>query len=104
MSELQVPHGSNKLICPFHKKYMSKVCHTCPMWVHIRGQDQNTGELVDKWNCTLAFLPMLLIENAQMSRQAGAATESFRNEVMGRVKSKPIVIEQKDNKVIAIGS
>ncbi len=29
----------------------------------------------------MAWLPVLLIENAQQSRQTGAAVESFRNEV-----------------------
>ena len=61
---------------------MDKVCHTCPMWVKIRGKNPNTGDEVDQWNCSLAWLPMLLIENAMQSRQAGAAIESFRNEAV----------------------
>ncbi len=50
------------------------------MWIQIRGNDSNTGKEVDEYNCSFAFLPMLLIENANQTRQAGAATESFRNE------------------------
>ena len=30
----------------------------------------------------MAWLPTLLIENAQQSRQTGAAVESFRNEMV----------------------
>ena len=30
----------------------------------------------------MAWMPVLLIENAQMSRQTGAAVESFRNEMV----------------------
>jgi len=30
----------------------------------------------------MAWLPVLLIENAQQSRQTGAAVESFRNEMV----------------------
>ena len=41
---------------------------------------ENTGKEVDEWGCSIAWLPHLLIENANQTRQAGAATESFRNE------------------------
>jgi hypothetical protein len=75
----QIPHGPDNLICPLHRSKMSKVCHTCPLWVQLRGKNPNTGAEVDQWNCSLASLPMLLVENAQQSRQNGAATESFRN-------------------------
>jgi hypothetical protein len=75
----QIPHGPDNLICPLHRSKMSKVCHTCPLWVQLRGKNPNTGAEVDQWNCALASLPMLLVENAQQSRQNGAATESFRN-------------------------
>jgi hypothetical protein len=54
---------------------------TCPKFVSLKGTDPQTGVAVDKWGCVDSFLPMLLIENAQMSRQTGAAVESFRNEV-----------------------
>jgi hypothetical protein len=76
----QIPRGSEHLICPLHKKSMELVCHKCPWWTHVRGANPNTGEDVDRWDCSLSWLPMLLIETAQQSRQAGAATESFRNE------------------------
>lgn len=54
---------------------------TCPKFVEIRGTNPQTGVAVNKWGCVDSFLPMLLMENAQMSRQTGAAIESFRNEV-----------------------
>jgi hypothetical protein len=60
------------------------------MWTQVRGRHPNTGEDVDKWDCSLALLPMLLIENAQQSRQTGAATESMRNEIV-RLASRPRV-------------
>jgi hypothetical protein len=31
-------------------------------------------------DCAIKWIPVLLIENAQMERQTGAAVESFRNE------------------------
>lgn len=54
----------------------------CPKFVSIKGTDPQTGVAIESWGCVDSFLPLLLIENAQMSRQTGAAVESFRNEVV----------------------
>lgn len=54
----------------------------CAWFIQIRGTDPNTGEEVDDWGCSMAWMPMLMIENAQQSRQTGAAVESFRNEMV----------------------
>lgn len=51
----------------------------CKWWIQVRGHDPQTGAEIDEWDCTISFLPMLLIENSQQSRQTGAAVESFRN-------------------------
>jgi hypothetical protein len=75
----QPPHADKGKVCPLHKRDMSLVCHKCPLWVQIHGKHPQGEEIIDHWNCSLAFLPMLLIENSQMQRQTGAAVESFRN-------------------------
>jgi hypothetical protein len=54
----------------------------CPKFVSIKGQDPQTGAIVDREGCVDSFLPLLLIEGAQMSRQTGAAVESLRNEII----------------------
>lgn len=54
----------------------------CPKFVAIRGRDPQTGVEIDRHGCVDSFLPLLLIENAQVARQTGAAIESFRNEVI----------------------
>ncbi len=54
----------------------------CPKFVAIRGRDPQTGADVDRHGCIDSFLPHLLIENAQQSRQVGAAVESLRNEIV----------------------
>lgn len=51
----------------------------CAWFSQLRGTNPNTGKEVDEWGCAVAWLPMLLVENSQMSRQTGAAVESFRN-------------------------
>jgi hypothetical protein len=78
----KIPHADQGQTCPFNGKDTSEVCHKCPMWFHIRGTDQNTGDAVDDWRCAFAWLPMLLIENSAMQRQTGAAVESHRNEAV----------------------
>lgn len=52
----------------------------CGWFTQLRGTNPNTGQEVDDWGCAVTWLPMLLIENSQQSRQTGAAVESFRNE------------------------
>jgi len=54
----------------------------CAWFMKLAGTDPNTGKVVDEWGCAVAWLPTLLIENAQQSRQTGAAVESFRNEMV----------------------
>ena len=81
----QIPHGDKGLMCPLLELDCSTVCHKCPWWTQVRGKNPQTEEIIDEWRCAVAFLPMLLIENAQQNRQTGAALESFRNEVVSGV-------------------
>ena len=97
----QIPRGPENLYCPLWQKSMFKVCHTCPLWIQLRGKSSNTGMEVDEWVCSLASLPMLLIENAQQTRQAGAATESMRNEIVKRMDGvTPLFPEPPQQKLI----
>ncbi len=79
---MQIPRAEKGYICPLHKKDTSLVCHKCTWWIQLRGKHPQTEEEIDKWGCAIGFLPMLLIEGAQQTRQAGAAIESFRNEMV----------------------
>jgi hypothetical protein len=54
----------------------------CAWFIQVRGTNPNTGAEVDEWACSMAWLPMLMIENSQQQRQTGAAVESFRNEMV----------------------
>lgn len=51
----------------------------CSWFVQLRGKHPQTGEPMDEWDCAVKWLPVLLIEGAQESRQTAAAVESFRN-------------------------
>jgi hypothetical protein len=54
----------------------------CAWFMKIAGVNPNTGKDVEEWGCSMAWLPMLMIENSQQQRQTGAAVESFRNEMV----------------------
>lgn len=54
----------------------------CSWFMHIRGTDKNTKEEVDEYRCVVTWIPTLLIENASLQNQTGAAIESFRNEMV----------------------
>lgn len=76
------PQSESQYLCPLFKEKQEEVCHKCAFYTHIRGANPNDGKEVDHWACTIEFLPMLLIETAQQSRQTGSAVESFRNEMV----------------------
>ena len=64
-------------LCPLLKGACSEA--RCKWWNHIRGHNPQGGE-IDLYDCTIRWLPVLLIEGSQMQRQTGAAVESLRNE------------------------
>jgi hypothetical protein len=54
----------------------------CAWFIKLVGKDPQTNKDVDEWGCSIAWMPILMIENSQMQRQTGAAVESFRNEMV----------------------
>ena len=51
----------------------------CNWFTQVRGTNPQSGAEVDEWGCAIKWLPMLLINTANETRQGAAATESFRN-------------------------
>jgi len=54
----------------------------CAWFMKVQGKNPNTGEEIEDWACSMAWLPVLLIENSQQQRHTGGAIESFRNEMV----------------------
>ena len=75
----QIPHAEAGFICPLHKQDTSEVCHKCAWWCRVVGKNPQTEEMIDDWRCAIGLLPMLLVENAQVSRGTTVAMEQFRN-------------------------
>jgi len=71
----------SKTNCPLNSFNPCKELE-CAWFMKLRGSNPNTGQEVDEWGCTMAWLPILLIENSQQQRQTGSAVESFRNEMV----------------------
>ncbi len=59
-----------------------QVMFRCDWYINVRGKHPQSEEEIDKWGCAIAWMPMLTIENTQQTRQAGAAIESLRNEMV----------------------
>ena len=70
----------NGTFCPLIKK--DCVGLTCAWYTRGQGYDMNSGAQGDSYECAIAWMPMLLIENSGQQRQTGAAVESFRNEMV----------------------
>lgn len=81
------PFPEKDVMC--HRASFEKSCFkmvtecNCRLWVEVRGVNPQTGEEIpSSWNCVDMMVPMLQIETSQQMRQAGAATESLRNELV----------------------
>jgi len=99
---IKIPHADEGAICPLHKEDTSKVCHKCPWWCRVVGKNPQSDEMIDDWRCSIALLPLLLIEGAQQARQAGAAVESMRNGLIaGVVESVSIAAEDAQRRLDA---
>lgn len=73
------PQAEAGEMCPLWRKDVSKVCHTCKWYIHVRGKDPQSEQEIDWFDCAHAWGPTLMLEQAQQQRQTGAAVESFRN-------------------------
>ena len=82
--------------CPLHNFEPCKELG-CAWFVQVRGHNPNTGAEVDEWGCSIAWMPVLMIENSQQQRSTGAAVESFRNEM---VKANGMLLETATTRLV----
>ena len=66
--------------CPLLKKKCIK--HKCIWYNMLQGNHPQTGAMVQEWGCSIAWIPLLLVENSKHMMGTQAATESFRNEMV----------------------
>ena len=74
----------------------------CAWFMKIQGKDPNSGKPLEDWGCAMAWMPVLLIENAAQSRSTGAAVESFRNEMVeANQRSQQLLLKELEDVDIA---
>lgn len=54
---------------------------SCRWWVHVVGKEPQSEKPVDHFDCTMAWMPVLQIEGAQMTRMVTAAVDKTATEV-----------------------
>ncbi|WP_124861876.1 hypothetical protein [Burkholderia anthina] len=70
-------------ICPFIKKECME--HKCMLYTHITMVvDPQSGASRDEWACSLALIPIVILENSRQTRNVSASVDSMRNEVVER--------------------
>jgi hypothetical protein len=66
--------------CPLLNKKCIK--HQCVWYNMLQGKHPQTGQNVQEWGCSIAWMPLLLVENSGKQVQTNASIESFRNEMV----------------------
>jgi len=66
--------------CPLLNRKCIK--HQCVWYNMLQGKNPQTGLDVQEWGCSIAWIPLLLVENSAKTAGVQAATESFRNEMV----------------------
>lgn len=69
-------------ICPLLRKPC--VEHDCMWWTHITGQNPQTGAQMDHFDCSIKWLPVMMVEASKQARHIQGAVESMRNETVER--------------------
>jgi len=94
-------------ICPL----MREPCieHRCRFYVHVLGKNPQTGADVSKFDCTFAWLPMLLIEATKAIRETDDEISAFREDtrktqqhfataMLGAVEQHVPLLQREDDK------
>jgi hypothetical protein len=71
----------SKSNCPLNKFEPCKLWE-CSWFIEIKGAHPQTGTEVNEWGCAVAWLPVMLIDNARQQHSTAVAVESFRNEMV----------------------
>ena len=79
--------------CPLLNKKCIK--HQCVWYNMLQGKNPQSGANVQEWGCSIAWLPLLLVENTGKQIQTSSAVESFRNEM---VKANMVTLALVDQK------
>ena len=82
--------------CPLLNKKCIK--HQCVWYNMLQGKNPQYGTNVQEWGCSIAWIPLLLVENTGKQVQTNAAVESFRNEMVKANMVTLALVDQKNKK------
>ena len=72
--------------------------HRCMWYTQIAGTNPQTGQQVDESKCSLAWMPILLIENARTNQGQTEAICSLREETIKRQDNAMLALRDYDGK------
>lgn len=85
--------------CPFVRGEC--VQHECALYTRVLGKRPQSEAVTEEFGCALAFLPTLIIENAQMQRQTCATVDKVAKEVqMHRAAFISVLSEEVQDRAI----
>lgn len=53
----------------------------CRFWIGLQGKHPQSGKPIDEYDCTFAWQPTLMVEQARVQNSTAGAMESVRNRV-----------------------
>ena len=65
--------------CPLIKKDCKE--HRCAWYINIQGQNPQTGQIIDQWQCAITAIPLLQMEQSRAASNTHAATVEVREAV-----------------------
>jgi len=71
----------------------------CAWFMQMKGENPQTGEPLDDYGCSMAWMPVILLENSKLQNETGSAVESFRNEMVKANQSSLELLQQEQKRL-----
>jgi hypothetical protein len=84
--------------CPLNKFKPCKQLE-CSWFIKLEGKHPQTGKDIEEWGCSIAMLPILMVDSANAARNVQAATESFRNIMVKQQEDFLSIVDNEDTPV-----
>jgi hypothetical protein len=79
---------------PDFKPHTDGKIYACRWWTAVKGKDPQSETILDFYDCSVPWMPVIGIEQSQMTRQNTATMQDFRNETHEKFGGFNKVIEQ----------
>jgi CxxC motif-containing protein len=75
------------ITCPLGSKceeIKDNKMYRCAWYTCLQGKNPQSEEVINEWQCAMAWMPIMMVENAQQSRGVNQAITSMRDETIAR--------------------